>query len=86
METSQTTGKLTLSSGFVDSVPIGTISDRFVVALRAVQDRDLRECPVVLLHPPTGESRILCDSPAGAVPVLLLELLFDCPPTPCARL
>jgi hypothetical protein len=28
----------------------------------------------------TAESRIICDSPAGAIPALLLELLFGCPP------
>ena len=71
---------LCLVNGYLDCVPIGSIGGRYLIALRAVRGRLLQECPVVLLHPMTAESRIICDSPAGAIPALLLELLFGCPP------
>ena len=69
----------TLINGYLDCVPVGSVGGRCLVALRAVPGRQLNKCPVVLLNPTTGESRIISDSPSGAIPALLLELLFDCP-------
>jgi hypothetical protein len=67
-----------LVQGDLDCVPARSVADKYV-ALRAVANWPLAQSPVLLLHPTSAESRIISDSPAGAISALMVELPFDCP-------
>lgn len=68
-----------LIHGYFDCLPIGRVGTDDLLALRAFPGRTLAQCPVVLLHPKTAGSRIISDQLGGAIPSLLIDLLYDCP-------
>jgi hypothetical protein len=70
---------LTVVNGYLDCIPIGSLLGKFIVAIRARLGLELKDCPVVLLHPRSAESLTITDRIGDFLPALLFEYLHDAP-------
>jgi hypothetical protein len=70
---------LTVVNGYLDCIPIGSLLGKFIVAIRAQLGRELKDCPVVLLHPKSAESVMVAAQLGSFLPALLFEFLIQTP-------